>query len=94
MVLSRFWYVLLALVLGSATYGTFVAVELHNRTGQRLASESLISDAERSLGTGVSLVSAEPPKHPSRSVSTRWDAAPRALEIRSAAASSCRCRCP
>lgn len=45
MLLSRFWYVLLALVLGGATFALFVAKEMVNRTGNRAMREVLIADS-------------------------------------------------
>lgn len=45
MLLSRFWYVVLALALGGALFVLFVAAQLFNRTGQRSMAESLSSDS-------------------------------------------------
>ena len=45
MLLSRFWYVVLALALGAATFILFVGARLYNRAGNRAMSESLSSDS-------------------------------------------------
>jgi hypothetical protein len=45
MLLSRFWYVALALALGGAMFILFVAAQLFNRTGQRAMGESLSADS-------------------------------------------------
>lgn len=45
MLLSRFWYVVLALALGAATFILFVGARLYNRSGSRAMAESLSSDS-------------------------------------------------
>jgi hypothetical protein len=46
MILSRAWYVLLALVLGVATYVLFLAASMYNRAGSRSLAQALSSDAQ------------------------------------------------
>lgn len=46
MLLSRFWYVLLGLVLGLATFMLFLAASMYNRSSQRTLGESLSSDSQ------------------------------------------------
>jgi hypothetical protein len=46
MLLSRFWYVLLGLVLGLATFMLFLAVSMYNRASTRTLGESLSSDSQ------------------------------------------------
>jgi hypothetical protein len=45
MILSRFWYAVLALALGAATFLLFLGVEQYNRTGQRAMEEALANDS-------------------------------------------------
>lgn len=45
MLLSRFWYVVLALCLGVAVFVLFVSARLFNRHGERAMAESLASDS-------------------------------------------------
>ena len=45
MLLSRFWYVALALALGLAVFLLFVAAQVYNRTGQRAMAEALSADS-------------------------------------------------
>lgn len=45
MLLSRFWYLALALALGAAGFILSVAAELYNRTGQRAMAEALSADS-------------------------------------------------
>lgn len=46
MLLSRFWYVVLALLLGVAAFGLFLAVSMYNRAGARSMGEALSSDSQ------------------------------------------------
>jgi hypothetical protein len=46
MVLSRFWYVLLGLVLGVAMFVLFLATAMYNRAGARAMAEGLSSDSQ------------------------------------------------
>jgi hypothetical protein len=46
MILSRAWYVLLALALGVATYVLFLAASMYNRAGARSLAQALSSDAQ------------------------------------------------
>jgi hypothetical protein len=46
MLLSRFWYVLIALVLGGALFLLNIASSMYNRAGLRARSEGLASDAQ------------------------------------------------
>jgi len=46
MLLSRFWYVLLALVLGGAVFVLFLAQSMYNRAGARNMGEALSSDSQ------------------------------------------------
>ncbi|WP_437576051.1 MXAN_5187 family protein [Sorangium sp. So ce887] len=45
MLLSRFWYGVLALALGAAIFVLFVAAQLYNRSSHRAMSESLSADS-------------------------------------------------
>ncbi len=45
MLLSRSWYAALALALGAAVFGLFMAVQLYNRNGQHAMAESLSADS-------------------------------------------------
>src|SRR5262245_41801865 len=45
MLLSRFWYVVLALALGAAAFILFVAAQLYNRAGNRAMAEALRADS-------------------------------------------------
>jgi hypothetical protein len=45
MLLSRFWYGVLALALGAAVFILFVAAQLYNRSGNRAMSEALSADS-------------------------------------------------
>lgn len=46
MLLSRFWYVVLALVLGGACFVLYLAMSMYNRAGARSMGESLSSDSQ------------------------------------------------
>jgi hypothetical protein len=46
MLLSRFWYVLLALVLGGAIFVLFLATSMYNRAGARNMGEGLSADSQ------------------------------------------------
>ncbi len=46
MLLSRFWYLLLALLLGAAVYVLFLAAGMYNRAGARAMAEALSSDSQ------------------------------------------------
>jgi hypothetical protein len=46
MLLSRFWYVVLSLLLGVAAFGLFLAVSMYNRAGSRAMGEALSSDSQ------------------------------------------------
>jgi hypothetical protein len=45
MLLSRFWYGILAITLGATVFVLFVAVQMYNRTGKAAMSDSLSSDS-------------------------------------------------
>ncbi|MCC6558078.1 MAG: hypothetical protein IT372_34455 [Polyangiaceae bacterium] len=45
MLLSRFWYGVLALALGAAVFILFVGAQIYNRTGHRAMSEALSADS-------------------------------------------------
>jgi len=45
MILSRFWYVVLAIVFGGAVYILFLASQMYNRAGMRAMSDSLSADS-------------------------------------------------
>ncbi len=45
MLLSRFWYGVLALALGAAVFVLFVAAQLYNRSSHRAMSEALSADS-------------------------------------------------
>ena len=46
MVLSRFWYVVLALFLGAGLFLLNIASSMYNRSGLRARAEALSSDAQ------------------------------------------------
>jgi hypothetical protein len=46
MLLSRFWYVVLALLLGGAIFVLYLAMSMYNRAGARALGEALSSDAQ------------------------------------------------
>lgn len=46
MLLSRFWYVVLGLVLGGAAFVLFLATGMYNRAGARAMGEALSSDSQ------------------------------------------------
>lgn len=46
MLLSRFWYVVLGLVVGAAAFVLFLATGMYNRAGTRAMGEGLSSDAQ------------------------------------------------
>ncbi len=46
MLLSRFWYVVLAMVLGAAIFVLFLATSMYNRAGARAMGEGLSADAQ------------------------------------------------
>jgi hypothetical protein len=45
MLLSRFWYVVLAFALGGATFALFTAVQMYNHAGARAMSDALTADS-------------------------------------------------
>lgn len=45
MILSRFWYAVLALAFGAAAFILLLAVQMYNRAGNRAMSESLLADS-------------------------------------------------
>ena len=45
MILSRFWYLALAITLGVAAFTLVLAAQMYNRSGVRAMSESLASDS-------------------------------------------------
>ena len=45
MILSRFWYLALAITLGVAAFTLFLAAQMYNRAGVRAMSESLAADS-------------------------------------------------
>jgi hypothetical protein len=45
MILSRFWYLVLAILLGGAAFVLFLAAQMYNRAGQRAMSEALAADS-------------------------------------------------
>src|SRR4051794_13156598 len=45
MILSRFWYAVLALALGAAAFILLIAVQQYNRAGNRAMGESLTADS-------------------------------------------------
>lgn len=45
MILSRFWYAVLALAFGAAVFVLLLAVQMYNRAGHRAMSESLLADS-------------------------------------------------
>ncbi len=45
MLLSRFWYGIIALAFGAAVFVLFVAAQLYNRAGNRAMAESLSADS-------------------------------------------------
>src|SRR4029079_851539 len=46
MLLSRFWYVLLGLVLGALVFVLFLAESMYNRQGARTLAEGLSADSQ------------------------------------------------
>ncbi|HYP88551.1 MAG TPA: MXAN_5187 family protein, partial [Polyangiaceae bacterium] len=46
MLASRFWYVVLALLVGAATFLLFLATSMYNRAGARAMGEALSSDSQ------------------------------------------------
>ncbi len=46
MLLSRFWYVVLGLLLGAAAFLLFLAAGMYNRVGARAMGEALSSDSQ------------------------------------------------
>ena len=46
MLLSRFWYVVLALLLGAATFVLFLASSMYNRVGSKSMGERLSADSQ------------------------------------------------
>ena len=46
MLLSRFWYVVLALLLGAATFVLFLANSMYNRVGTKSMGERLSADSQ------------------------------------------------
>ncbi|HEX2732760.1 MAG TPA: MXAN_5187 family protein [Polyangiaceae bacterium] len=46
MLLSRFWYVLLSLVIGSLVFMLYIAQSMHNRVGAKVIGEGLSSDSQ------------------------------------------------
>lgn len=45
MILSRFWYAVLALAFGAAVFVLLLAVQMYNRAGHRAMSEALLADS-------------------------------------------------
>src|SRR5688572_2108554 len=45
MILSRFWYAVLALAFGAAAFVLLIAVQMYNRAGNRAMSEALLADS-------------------------------------------------
>ncbi|UQA61592.1 MXAN_5187 family protein [Polyangium aurulentum] len=45
MILSRFWYLALAILLGASAFVLFLAAQMYNRAGQRAMSEALAADS-------------------------------------------------
>ena len=45
MILSRFWYAVLALLFGATAFILLLSVQLYNRAGNRAMSESLLADS-------------------------------------------------
>lgn len=46
MLLSRFWYMLLGLLLGGAVFTLYIAQSMYNRSGSKVLGESLSSDSQ------------------------------------------------
>src|SRR5687767_4711126 len=46
MLLSRFWYVLLSLVIGSLVFMLYLGQSMHNRAGAKVIGEGLSSDSQ------------------------------------------------
>ena len=46
MLASRFWYVVLGLIVGVATFLLFLATSMYNRAGARAMGEALSSDSQ------------------------------------------------
>jgi hypothetical protein len=46
MLLSRFWYVVLAMLLGAAAFVLFLATSMYNRAGARAMGEGLSADGQ------------------------------------------------
>ena len=46
MLLSRFWYVTLSLLLGAAVFVLYLAMSMYNRASDRTMSEALNSDSQ------------------------------------------------
>ena len=46
MLLSRFWYVVLAVVLGAVTFGLFLATAMYDRATLRAMGEALAGDSQ------------------------------------------------
>jgi len=46
MLLTRFWNVLVALLLGAAVFVLYLAVSMYNRAGTRTMAERLSSDSQ------------------------------------------------
>ncbi|HYQ14587.1 MAG TPA: hypothetical protein VEQ58_02480, partial [Polyangiaceae bacterium] len=46
MLASRFWYVVLGLLVGAATFLLFLATSMYNRAGARAMGEALSSDSQ------------------------------------------------
>ena len=55
MLLSRFWYIVLALALGGAVFILFVAAQLYNRSGQRAMADDRSDDFWASVAATVKL---------------------------------------
>ena len=45
MILSRFWYAVLALLFGATAFILLLSVQVFNRAGNRAMSESLLADS-------------------------------------------------
>jgi len=45
MLLSRFWYGVIALALGAVTFVLFIAAQMYNHAGNRAMSDALIASS-------------------------------------------------
>ena len=53
MLLSRFWYVLLGLLLGALVFVLFLAQSMYNRQGAKAMAEGIRSRAGTNIGIGI-----------------------------------------